>query len=439
MDPDRRILEGGAIAVDGPEIVAIGGTRQLDQQFEPDRIFDAKGALVHPGFIDCHIHVSLHITRGLFSDTATWEEAVKFYTSFWNTVDDEDEYAASLLACLEMACNGTTCFLEAGTVLTPDTAATAAEEVGIRALISDPLLWDVGGFASDAPIVKRAPPDTERALSALGGQLSRNRDPNGLVRGHVAVVGMGSASDELEMAAKACADTHDVVLNQHQSYAPLDANDDDTRFGMHPLLHFADLGVLGDNCTFAHMNVLREDELSPVVDSGMSIAWCPVASMMFGVGGTLSGHHLDLHRAGVNIALGSDSANWSGKFDLSSVGLISLLSAREREQSRTALNAMDVMAMATINGARAVGLADSLGSLEVGKRADIVMRTHDLPEAIAGDPVQAAVFSTGSKNIDSVWIDGRLVIEGGRSVRVDHHRVFALAHNSLNSLAARLA
>ena len=272
--------------------MAVGPSPDLERTYVAERVIDAGGAIVHPGFVDCHIHVSLHLTRGVFPDTYSWEDAVGFYTDFWNAVDDEDEYAGSLLGCLEMVCNGTTCFLEAGTVLSPDSTAAAAEEVGLRAVLGDPLLWDAGGFSSDAPVVKRAPPSTERALNDLGEQLKRNADPDALVRGHVAVVGMGSASDELERAAKECADAHAVILNQHQSYAALDTREDDTRFGRHPLVHLSELGILGGNCTFAHMNIIREDELAPVVESGMSIAWCPVASMMFGVGGTLDGRHM---------------------------------------------------------------------------------------------------------------------------------------------------
>ena len=439
MDEARSRYSDGAVAISGGRIEAIGESAEIGSRFEANRLIDARGGLVHPGFVECHLHVSLHVSRGAFPESASWEEAVQFYVDFWNAVNDEDEHAASLLACLEMVRNGTTCFMEAGTVLETACAAEASQAIGIRALLGDPILWDAGGFSSDAPVVHRAAADTDRALRLLGAELARNRDPDALVRGHVALVGMGSASDELTRAAKACADAHRVVFNQHQSYASLDTADDDRRHGRHPLVHYADMGVLGSNCTFAHMNYLRDDEMAPVIDSGMSIAWCPVASMMFGVGGTLHGRHLELHRAGANLCLGSDSANWSGRFDLGTVAFVALLTQRERAETRDALLAEDVLAMSTINGAKAVGLEDRIGSLEPGKRADLVIRRADLPEAQPGlSPIQSTVYGARSKSVDQVIVDGKVIVERGHSVRVDEASVYARARGSARRVLERM-
>ena len=135
--------------------------------------------------------------------------------------------------------------------------------------------------------------------------------------------------------------------------------------------------------------------------------------------------------AGVNVAFGSDSANWSGRFDLGTVGFLALLTQRERTQDRSALTAEDVLAMATINGARAAGLSESVGSLEPGKKADLVIRRNDVPEAQPDlDPVQAAVCSARAKTIGTVIVDGRVVVEEGRSVRVDEDAVYAKARTS---------
>jgi 5-methylthioadenosine/S-adenosylhomocysteine deaminase len=439
MNADRRVFASGAIAVADGAIAAIGEEREVLSRFEGRRTLDARGGVVHPGFVECHTHVSLHITRGAMPETMGWEDAVGFYTDFWNVVDAEDEHVASLLACVEMVRNGTTCFLEAGTVLEPAAAAEAAERIGIRALLADPFLWDVGGFSADAPVVERAPARAERAFDVLGGELRRNADPHALVRGHVALVGMGSASDELALAAKAMADESGVVLNQHQSYGPLDTADDDRRHGRHPLVHYADIGLLDRNSTFAHVNVVRDDEVDPVVASGMSIAWCPAASMMFGIGGTARGRHLELHRSGVNVALGSDSVNWAGRFDLGTQALLALLTAREKTGERDALVAEEVLAMATVNGARACGLADRVGTLEVGRRADLVVRRVDVPEAVpALNPVGNIVYASRSKSVDTVLVDGEVVVEGGQVTKVDEGEVYARADAAARRVLARM-
>ena len=228
------------------------------------------------------------------------------------------------------------------------------------------------------------------------------------MRGHIAIAGMGTASDELERAAKAAADAAGTVLNQHQSYYSVDAETDDRRHGCHAVLHLQDIGVLDDNCLFAHMNIIRDDEVEPIVGSGLSIAWCPAGSLLWGVGGTIRGRHAELYNRGANIALGSDSANWSNRFDLGLQGHLAVLTAREKSGNRKILTAEDALVMASINGAKAVGLADRIGSLEPGKRADIVVRANDIAEAFPlTDPVSQLVYSSRSKSVHTVVIDGR--------------------------------
>src|SRR5439155_13954185 len=142
----------------------------------------------------------------------------------------------------------------------------------------------------------------------------------------------------------------------------------------------AEIGVLGENCTWSHVNFVRDDELAPLVESGMSVCWCPTASMILGVGATQRGLHAELYGRGVNVCLGSDSAASSGSYDVFEQGFLAVLTARDKLRDR-ALSPEDALAMGTVNGAKAVGLQDELGSLEPGKRADVVIHRADLPEA----------------------------------------------------------
>jgi cytosine/adenosine deaminase-related metal-dependent hydrolase len=441
MDEDRRVFADGAVAITGRDIVAVGPTAEILAQFAPGRTLDAGGGVVHPGFVECHTHVTYHLARGAFGDTLSYAEVGSTELAFVNAIDDEAEYASTLLACLEMVGNGTTCFIEAGTAYSPAAVAAAAETFGLRGLVADPFLWDAmetpGGY--NAYRLERAPASTDRALRLLGSELYRNRDPHALVGGHIAIAGMGTATDELERAAKAAADAAGTVFNQHQSYYAVDTETDDRRHGRHALLHLEEIGVLGDNCLFAHMNVIRDDEVQPIVGSGLSIAWCPAGSMLWGVGGTFHGRHAELYQRGVNIALGSDSANWSNRFDLGLQGYLAVLSAREKSGSRTALAAEDALAMATINGARAVGLDHRIGSLTPGKRADLVIRANDIAEAFPlTDPISQLVYSTGAKSVHTVLIDGRVVLEGRLPTRVEPCAVFAEVQASVKRVFDRM-
>jgi cytosine/adenosine deaminase-related metal-dependent hydrolase len=438
MDDERRVYPRGAVAVSGREIADVGPEHEITARFEPYRTIDAHGAVVHPGFVEGHVHVTQHVFRFAFTGALSWADLGGFFTEFHRTVEDEDEHASSTLACLEMARNGTTCFLEGcGSVLEPDAAAAAAEAVGIRASLGDPFVWDVP--PPNPATADRIPLDRTRALAVLGTQVKRNADPSALVQGHVAVMGHGTASDELELAAKACADEHGVILNQHQSYMEADTGIDDRRHEQHALLHYADIDLLDTNCTFAHMNVLREDEVAPIVRSGMSVVWCPTASMIFGVGGTLRGRHLELVERGVNVALGSDAPNWAGSIDVGEQAFFAMLTAREQTGRGAALEAEDVLPMATINGARALGWGDRIGSLEPGKRADLVIRRDDLPEAQPGlDPVRAVAYSGRAKSVDTVVVDGKVIVEGGHSTQVDEQAVYERARAAAHRLLKRM-
>ncbi len=439
MNAARTVIEDGAIAIADGRICAVAGGVELADRFEPRRSLNARGCTVHPGFVDAHVHPTQHLIRFAFPETFHYDDTLGFYIDFILALTPEDEHIASKLACLEMVRHGTTAFLEGcGSVLEPDAAAAAVEEVGLRASLADPYVWDVGGPWSE-PLKPRIATDRRRSLSILGGQLARNRDRSSRVRGHIALTGHATASTELLLAAAACAHENGVVLNMHQSYAATDTADDDRLRGEHPLVHFERMGALSERCTFAHMNVLRDDEVASVVDSGMSVVWCPSASMLWGCGGTITGPHLDLFRRGVDVALGSDASNFSSRLDVADQGFLALLTSRERTLSPDALLAGDVLAMCTIHGARALGMGHEIGSLEVGKLADLVIRRADLPEAAPGlDPIRDLVLGARSHSVDTVLVGGEVILEGGRSCRVDEEQVRARAAASARKLLARM-
>jgi cytosine/adenosine deaminase-related metal-dependent hydrolase len=356
MDDANRILEDGAIAIDRGRIVAVGDSQAIAAKYAADRTIDAKGAPVHPGFIECHMHASFQSFRGALPDQLAETDAFNSFESvFFNTVTDEEE-CRGVLASMEMIRNGGM-FLEAGTVLDPSAAARAAEG-GIRAVISDAFIWDqpqgmsqgmlesgcegCNAAARARPSLARAPQTRQEALASMGRELHRNRDPEAVVTAHIAILGLGTASEALMMEAKQRADAAGVVLNLHQSYSPADTEADRRRFGgKDPLVHLAEVGFLDRNIVFGHANHLTDAECEAILRHGPSLAWAPAASMMWGHGGSIHGRHAELFRRGANIALGSDSANWSNDFDLWRQASLAVLSARDTHGDRTYLIAED--------------------------------------------------------------------------------------------------
>ncbi len=249
LDQRRRVFIHGAVAVANGEILAVGRQEDLATKFVPHRTIDACGGPVLPGGYDCHAHTGLHSTRGAFSELGDESEYFKNYIDWTNALDSDDEYASTLLACLEMLKNGVTCFVEPGTAWDPDAVASAAEALGIRGSVADPYIWDVEDFWY-ASTITRAPANAARAHRDLGKQLYRNTNRSALVSGHVAIYGIGSATDELMLAAKQLADSNQTFFTMHQSFEPPDIAADDARLGRHPMVHFAEIGALGKNCLF---------------------------------------------------------------------------------------------------------------------------------------------------------------------------------------------
>lgn len=428
MEKGRPCYEKGAVAISGKRIVLAGDEAEIVPQVAAVKVIDAGGGIVHPGFIDTHVHF-MNTARGAFPDTLETGAMMNTLRRWWDAVEEEDERAATFLNCLEMISNGTTCFLEAGTLQFPEAAAEAAEAVGIRGSIGDPFLWDLPA-SPGSHAMSRAPRDITRSLSLLGGQLKRNT-PDALIRGCVVLFGLGSASDELMHAAKDVADRNGVIFSQHQSFDLHDTEADEARLGRRPLCHYADHGLIGENCTFSHMNDLSADEAALVQQAKMSAVWCPATSMNLGSAAARHARHLEMLRGGANISLASDGVSSGCRYDVGLQGLIALLSTRAKADNRSTMGAMDVLELATIGGARAVGMESEIGSIEPGKYADLVIRSADLPEAHPySDPVQSLVYNCGSKSVGTVMVNGEIVWSRGRPTRVDAEEVYDLAQTS---------
>jgi cytosine/adenosine deaminase-related metal-dependent hydrolase len=321
-------------------------------------------------------------------------------------------------------------------VLESSAAAQAARDVGIRAVIGDARVVDP---SSASKAIRRSPRTLDEAIQRLGSQVFRNADPEALVTGHVTVHGLGTSSEALLLEAKRRADHAGVVLNTHHAYSDADLAADRARYGAEPLVRWRELGVLDRNVTLGHANLLSDAECDALVDSGASVAWAPAAGAMWGHRGSLHGRHAELWRRGVNVCFGSDSGNWSNGFDLFRQANLALLSARALHGQRTVLTAEDVLEMATRAAARATGLADRIGSIERGKRADLVIHTLGRPElSPPTSMVRNLMYAAHSKTVDTVIVDGQVVLEHGQFVALDEAQLLARINAASSALLERM-
>ena len=440
MDERRAIIPRGAVAVAGHTIAAAGPEKDILRDWQSKNVIDAKGAIVHPGYVDAHLHVNAQTCRGFFrGDASKAGAAGPNYADWKATLTAEDENAAAGLAGVEMLRHGITTFVEPGSAFEPDAVAAATQAIGIRCTLAEPYLWDttdtmhvIPGLASKS-LFARVPPERDRCLKLLGSQLFRNRDKDGIVHGHVALYGEGTASDELYVAAKKLADREGVILNNHVGFDLDLAAAMERMWGKPRFIHLAEIGVLGPNTTFVHMNLIRDEEVEPIIKSRLSIVWCPLAYVSRGTPLRQPTRIPEMKKRGVNVALGTDSARQS------SAGDAGFLALQLGGGAGHAMVSEDIFEMMTVGGARAAGLQHLIGSLEPGKRADIVIRSTHAAELMPSiDPVHQLVTVAHGANADTVLVNGRIVLREGRATLVDEADVFANAQASVHRIRSRL-
>jgi len=439
MDAGRRVLAKGAVAVTGRRISAVGPERNILPKYRARRTIDAGGGVVHPGFIDPHVHVVHGTCRGIFGD-ALGEAPRKVNFADWKAdVRPREEHAAAVFAGLEMLHNGFTCFIEPGTVFDCDAVAAATEQVGLRGLLAGTYVWDQIeimkqlGPLDSALLYGRAPPKLERCLDEMGKQLWRNADPDALVRGFVMIYGTGTASDELERAAHALARSASAPFHQHESYLPSAYGFDKERLGHSRLIHLHELGVLDGHSTLIHMNVIEDDDVSAILDSGANLVWCPFSYLHFGMSDRVRCRLPELMRRGVNVALAIDITTDA------SVGTSAAAAFLAAGNARTPIGPEDILEMQTVRAARVAGLAREIGSLEPGKRADIVIRSPLAPEVQpAVNPVHQLALLSSASSVDTIIVDGRIVLRNGRSTRVDEAEAYANVKKTVKRRMGRL-
>jgi cytosine/adenosine deaminase-related metal-dependent hydrolase len=439
MDGERRVLATGAIAVAGRRIVAVGPERTVLEAYRARRRIDAGGGVVHPGFIDPHVHIVHGTCRGIFGDPLAEAQRAVNFADWKADVRSEEEHAAALFAGLEMLHNGFTCYIEPGTVFDCDAVAAATEQVGLRGLLAGSYLWDqieiMGqlGALESRRLYERAPPKLARCLDEIGSQLRRNADPDALVRGFVMLYGIGTASDELERAASALARSAGAPFHQHESYLPAAYRFDKERLGRSRVVHLSELGVLDGSATLVHMNVIEDDDVPAILSSGVNLIWCPFSYLRFGMSDRVPCRLPEMLRRGANVALGIDITTDA------SVGGSAAAAFLAAGNARAPMTPEDILEMQTVRAARVAGLEREVGSLEPGKRADIVIRSPLAPEAQpAINPVQQLALLSRTGGVDTVIVDGRVLLRNGRSTRVDEGEAYATVRRTVEQRMRRL-
>ena len=425
MDGERRVLESGAVAIRGDRIEAI--LSASDPLPDAAETIDASGHLVIPGLINAHGHAAMTLLRGIADDLALleWLENYIFPAEAKN-VAPEFVYWGSLLGCVEMARGGTTTY--ADMYYFEEEVARATETVGIRGVLGQSVI----GFP--APDYKTP----EEALVGAEAFIEKYKS-HPLVIPSIAPHALYTTPLEIVAKAHAIARKHDVPFQIHAVEPPEENDQMIEKLGKRTIPALDDAGVLTPGVILHHAIWLSDDDIQRIAMSGASVSHNPESNMK-----TASGlaRVPELLAAGIAVGLGTDGAASNNNLDMfEEMDTAAKLHKLVREDP-TAMPATTVFHMATMGGARALGIDDRVGSLEAGKLADIVLVDIRAPELTPlYDVYSHLVYAIKGGHVATVLVGGRVVVRDKDVVAVDESEVMEKANELkeqiLRSLEAR--
>ena len=427
--PDLTVAENHAIAIQGQRIAAIGPMSELRRTFSPRGMLDGTDKLAIPGLIDAHTHTAQHLLRGAVIDERpiVWQ---RILIPFESKLTDEDIYHSARLACLQMARAGITTFGDAG-VLEVEGIIRAANEGGMRATISRFTADEHNGLI---------PPwyaDTTSAVIGKTEALFKQYDGTADGRLHIAfsITGPDNASPALVEGAAAAARRYGTILHIHVGQA--ETQHCLQRYGLRPVEYLAAYGAVGPNLLAAHAVRLSDREVMMLAERDAKVVHCPEGNLL-DLGFPKTPAMLAL---GIKVGLGTDGAKRS---DLDLFYQMRLLKAALTAHAgvpvadAVVLPIHQAFRMPTAGSAAALGLEDAVGTLEAGKKADIVLLRWREPHFFPTQRIFPMVFSVANaRDVNDVIIDGRLIVKDRVHQLLDAEEVMAKAGERLSSILAR--
>ena len=428
MTGRRVVFDPGAVLFDGSLIVAVGPAGEVAAHplAGSATLVDTSGTAVIPGLHNCHLHSGL--LRGTAESLALWEWLRSYVDPAHRALTAEIAAVASRLCYAESVLAGTTSVMDMWRHM--EGSAAAADQIGLRATLV-PYVADEDGYDYFETIESN-----RRLLETVGpGRGAR-------VRAWVGLEHLFYCSDRCFAEAKALADEFATGIHTHSSESVWEVQESLKRWGRRPIEVMWNRGVLGEGTVIAHCVWLDDREIELLARTGTAVVHCPCSNMKLASGPARVG---DMRSRGVTVGLGSDGEKENNNLDLLEEMKFASLLQKVTTLDPAAGDPWDVLAMATCDGAAALGIDDVTGSLAPGKSADVVVvdlgGLHTTPLLHGGDFNAHAhlVFSATGADVRHVWVEGRQLVESGRPLTFDVASVRADAQAAAEELFARRA
>jgi len=414
----RDIIKDGYIAIKNGEIVSLGKRVSADNMIA-ERVIDGRGKVAMPGLINCHAHVAMTLLRGIAEDKPLEKWLKEAIWPLEARLTPEDIYAGALLGCLEMIKSGTTCF--ADMYFHEEAVARAIEKSGLRASLAEGII-EAGNSLLGEKMLKASENFARNFNGYAGGRVTAMLGP------HAAY----SCSPALLMKVKETAASLNLGIHIHLAESHELFKDFEKIYGCSETQFLDRLGLFKLHTLAAHCIDLSEDDARILAGGRVNAVYVPVANMKLGLGTAKVRALMDL---GVNVALGTDGPASNNVLDMFETMKVGALLQKCIYRNPASLSAYEVVRMATINGAKALGLERFIGSLEVGKRADIILIDLSKPHLKPLHDIYAClVYSARGGDVDTVIVDGKILMENRKVETLNEREIMEKAEKHAYNL-----
>lgn len=419
LDPRRRVVADATVVVDGGRITFVG-TADDARAITTQRTIDARGCVLAPAFVNGHMHISYaHAVRGLFPDDFVGRERLREVFRLQSAMTEEEEYWTSLLAVIELVRSGTLTFVDPGSTRFIDACLQVYADSGCRVITGTTVIDQQSDLALPQYPTDEALARTSAFIRMYHGRL------DGRLHAWAMPFSSDTCSTDLLRGSKRLADELGTGMTIHHNGGLTAA----LAHGM--TIHhnggltsaLAEHGVLGPNVLLAHVAGIDDTEVEAIASSGASVVICPSTSLKEGSG--LGRRKLpELLLRGVPVALGADSANSSNYLDAVRMMNAAALGFKDGRLDVHVVPAEQALEMATLVGATALGLESEIGSIEVGKTADLVLfDTRRAEWSALLDPVNNLIYNADGRSVRTVLARGSVVVDEGRVTFADEAKV----------------
>lgn len=432
MDENRRILSDAAIAVTGDTIAAVGSTQEILAAYQAASIIDATDKALFPGFINTHSHLFQVLLKGLGRDKTLFDWLDSSVRRALYRITPERAKAAAITGCMENLRSGITTILDYqychGHYGIDEAVLSAFEETGIRGILGR-------GFANVSSLPHRPPVvETEEEFFATIERLAEQYKDHMRISIAIAPGIIWDVSKEGFKRCRELANRYGLLLTMHIN----ETADDDTfsreTYGKDTIPFLEEVGFLGPDLIAVHCVNMQEDDIETFQKYDVKIAHCPIANMILASG---VAPVPEFQKAGLTISLATDGAASSDMQDMIEVIKATALIHKCVRRDASVVNAGEVLEMATIGGAKAIGREKDLGSIEPGKKADFFLFNPKTPKATPmADPVATLVYSSSEENVDTVVVGGTVLLEGGNYTTVNEFKALADCQRAAAELRA---